>query len=500
MNHPKRERSQSRNSFRGAREILRIRQQQISRRTHRQHKKEWLVKVSSSGFLTFATSLLVFTDVQSATNAAYLTGRWEVTTTYPGGSLVAGLDLAVEAGTYTGKSGYLVPDHYWYKYSGTVQNDGLHLQILTPDGESGVGSLVLTVHGVKLSGRGVIHDVPVTLSGQRPPQRPANAPTVHDFTPQVYYTTFSGGYPPALHLFPGDTVRTKTVDSSGRGENAAQHTLPGNPQTGPFYIEGAMIGDTIAVHFNKIRPNRDTADQYRAALDPHVLPPGYAQEPNADWSNVWKLDRGQGTATPERPSERLKNFTVKLVPMLGCVAVAPYWKQAIGTSDLGPFGGNLDYNGIREGMTLYLPVYQAGAMLSMGDGHAQQGDGEITGSGFETSMDVEFTVDLIQNQLLDQPWAENDEYIMVSGIGGSLNQALQNATAGLSNWLKSYYRLSASEIATVLAPSIQYDIAEVADPQAHVVAKIRKDVLSQIPKPPPPTSVFCRPQWGCRLE
>src|SRR5439155_1643301 len=83
----------------------------------------------------------------------------------------------------------------------------------------------------------------------------------------------------------------------------------------------------------------------------------------------------------------------------------PYWKQAIGTSDLGPFGGNLDYNEIREGMTLYLPVYQAGAMLSMGDGHAQQGDGEITGQGFETSMDVEFTVDLIPNQLLDQPWA-----------------------------------------------------------------------------------------------
>ena len=89
---------------------------------------------------------------------------------------------------------------------------------------------------------------------------------------------------------------------------------------------------------------------------------------------------------------------------------------------------------------------------------------------------------------------------MISGIGGSPNQALQNATAGLSNWLKSYYRLSASEIATILAPSIHYDIAEVADPQAHVVAKIRKDVLSQLPKPPAPSSVFCQPRWGCRVE
>jgi acetamidase/formamidase len=80
-----------------------------------------------------------------------------------------------------------------------------------------------------------------------------------------------------------------------------------------------------------------------------------------------------------------------------------------------------------------MPVYQAGAMLTVGDGHALQADGEITGQGLETSMDVEFTVDLIKDQLLDQPWAENAEYIMVFGIGGSLSDALQNATAGLSN-------------------------------------------------------------------
>ena len=413
---------------------------------------------------------------------------------------MAGLDLAVTGRAFKGRSGYLVPDGYWYKYSGTLENNGLHLKILGPDGKTAIGSLVLTLHGTTLSGNGVIHDVPVTVSASRPLQRPANAPRVHDFIPQVYYTTFSGGHPPALHIFPGDTVRTKTVDCCGNGENAAQHTLPGNPQTGPFYIEGAMLGDTIAVHFNKIRPNRDTAEQYHATLNPHVLPPGYSQEPSADWSSVWKLDRERGTATSVATSDKLKNFSVKLVPMLGCVAVAPYWKQAIGTGDMGPFGGNMDYNGVREGVTLYLPVYQAGAMLTVGDGHAQQGDGEITGQGLETSMDVEFTVDLIPNQLLDQPWAENDEYIMVSGIGGSLDAALQIATAGLSNWLKSYYRLNASEIATVLAASIRYEIASAAGSQAHIVAKIRKDVLSQLPKPPSPASMFCQPSWGCMVD
>jgi acetamidase/formamidase len=423
-------------------------------------------------------------------------GRWEVTTTYPGGSFVAGLDLNAEGGRYSGSSGYLVPDFFPYRYSGDLQKDRLHLQVLAPDGKTAIGDLLLTTRAGSLVGNGMLHDIAITISGRRPLERPINAPKVIDFVPRVYYTTFSGANPPALYIFPGDTVRTTTVDAGGGGKDGLQ-TLPGNPQTGPFYIEGAMIGDTVAVHFNKIRLNRDSAFQYRAGLSPNVLPPGYQQELVENWSNLWKLDRERGIATPVNPSDKLKQFAVKLIPMLGCVGVAPYWKQAIGTAALGPFGGNMDYNQIREGTTLYMPVFQAGALLTIGDGHALQADGEITGQGFETSMDVEFTVNLIRNQLLDQPWAENDEYIMVSGIGGSLTDALQYATAGLSNWLKSYYRLNSAEIATVMAASIRYDIAEVVDPQVHVVAKIRKDALSQISKPAGPSSVFCQAGWGC---
>ena len=306
-----------------------------------------------------------------------------------------------------------------------------------------------------------------------------------------------------MRLFPGDAVRTKTVDSAGFDENGVQRSLSGNPQTGPFYIEGAMVGDTIAVHFSKIRLNRDTAFQFRSAIAPSMLPSGYEQEHTADGSSIWKLDRAHGTATPDQPSDALKNLTVNLIPMLGCVSVAPYWNQAFDTPQLGVYGGNMDYNQIREGTTLYLPVFQAGALLTIGDGHALQADGEITGQGFETSMEVEFTVDLIRNvdlirhDLLDHPWADNDEYIMVSGIGRSLNDSIQLATGGLSDWLKIYYRLNSAEIATVLGSSVHYDIAEVTDPQTHVVAKIRKEVLKQLRKPQNPSSVFCQPGWRC---
>ena len=457
------------------------------------------MKTSVFGFPTLSAFLLMSGSALGASNVESFAGRWEVTTAFPGGTYVAGLNLTNGASAYKGRSGYLVPDQMFpYMYAGVAQKDGLRLQILAPDGATGIGELFLKLKAGALSGNGVLHDIPITITGHRPLSRPPDAPRVHVFEPQLYYGTFSGTNPPALHIFPGDTVRTKTVDANGNDEKDIHRTLAGNAQTGPFYVEGAMVGDTIAVHFNKIRRNRDTAFQFRAALAASVLPPGYQQDRPASWRvAIWKLDRERGTATPEQPSDRLKALTVKLAPMLGCVGVAPYQFESFSTVHLGPYGGNMDYNQIREGTTLYMPVYQAGALLTVGDGHALQADGEITGQGLETSMDVEFTVDLIRDQLLDQPWADNDEYIMVSGIGGSLTEALQRATAGLVNWLKSYYRLDSAEIATVLATSMHYDLAEVVDTEFHIVAKIKKETLTQIPKPENPSTIFCQAGWGC---
>jgi acetamidase/formamidase len=432
----------------------------------------------------------------SAAEGPPLEGRWEITTAYAGGTFVAGLDLHAHAGAYTGKSGYLFPDQSWYHYSGMMQADGLHLTVFLGNGSAPYGEIVLIPRKDSLSGKGTVAGVPVTLSGRRPLQRPPDVPRMHDYDPQVFYTTFAAGNPPALHIFPGDTVRTRTVDAAGGG-NASQRTRGGNPLTGPFYVEGAMIGDTIAVHFNRIRPNRDTAFQYRATLADNVVPPGYPQHPVDGWSNLWKLDRERGIATPVNPSDKLRNLALPIRPMLGCVGVAPYWQQAISSSDLGPYGGNLDYNQIREGTTVHLPVYEAGALLAIGDGHAAQADGEITYQGLETSMDVEFTVELTKDQLLDQPWAENQDSIMVFGIGGSLEAALQNATAGMSNWLSGYYGLSSSEVATFLAAYVHYDIAVVTDPEAHVVARVSREALAQLPKPPAPASLFCQPRSGC---
>jgi amidase len=441
--------------------------------------KESLMKIS--GFL-LVCGLYGALDAFAAANTD-VTGRWELTTTTPSGSYVAGVDLTADQGKYTGKSGWLIPDWGFFFYTGSREKNDVHLRI-SYEGGSEIGELIIRNDAGTLKGSGTIHGIAVTVVGHRPLKRPANASTVHDFEPKTFWSTFSGATPPALHVFPGDTVRTKTVDAYGRDEHEAPRALPSaNPQTGPFYVEGAMPGDTLAVHFTKIRPNRNSATQYREAIDPSMLKPGQSQQSVSNWSRTWTLDREKGIATPDNPSEKLKNFSVKLEPMLGCVSVAPFWNQAIGTADLGPWGGNLDYNQIREGTTLYLPVYQAGALLTIGDGHARQGDGEITGQGLETSMDVEFKVDVVHGDFLNQPWAENDDYVMVSGIEGSLTTAMQSATSGLSKWLAMHYGLSSPEITTVLANTVRYDIAEAGDPHIHVVAKIGKDILQQIRAP-----------------
>ncbi len=310
--------------------------------------------------------------------------------------------------------------------------------------------------------------------------------TRHEFVPKVYHNQFSGQIEPALRIRPGDTVHTTTVDAGGVDANGAHVAAGGNPLTGPFYVEGAWPGDTLVIRLNRVRLNRDTAGTYSDSVVLSALDPYYARDQKKveNFDSTWKLDREKGIAVLTKPTDPLKDFQVKLAPMMGCIGVAPPGNQAFRSGRLGDYGGNMDYNQIREGTTLYLPVFQPGAMLFVGDGHAAQGDGELTGNALETSMEVEFSVDVMEDSGLNQPRAENDDYMMVMGIDNSQNEdALRSATTGMSRWLSSAYKLNAAEIAMVLGSSMRYDIAEVVDPQVHVVAKVAKNVLKQIEQP-----------------
>ncbi len=193
----------------------------------------------------------------------------------------------------------------------------------------------------------------------------------------------------------------------------------------------------------------------------------------------------------EQPTSALSAFTVPVRPMLGCVGVAPRGGQVIDARESGAFGGNMDFNEIREGVTLYLPVFQRGALLFLGDGHAVQGDGELTGDALETSMSIEFSVEVVPSnstfrRRIHGPGAENEEFLMAIGISGDLADALREATTDLARWLEAEYGLNAPEVASVLGTSMRYDVADLVGSEVSIVAKLPKTVLRKLRRPTAP--------------
>jgi Predicted acetamidase/formamidase len=241
-----------------------------------------------------------------------------------------------------------------------------------------------------------------------------------------------------------------------------------------------MPGDTLVVHLTRLRLNRDWAQSddfiITRALDNDLA----VKTKDAGKTIIWHLDVANGTASPAKPSEHLAHYTVPLRPMLGCIATAVGPAQAPpGTGDSGYYGGNMDFNEIVEGATVYLPIANAGALLYLGDGHAAQGDGELNGNALETSMDVEFTVDVIPGKRLSGPRVESSTTLMSMGLG-SLDDAFKQATSSMVTWLADDYKLTPSEAAQVLGTAAQYKISEAADRNAGVVLKLDKARLQTL--------------------
>jgi acetamidase/formamidase len=298
------------------------------------------------------------------------------------------------------------------------------------------------------------------------------------FIPKEFYTTFSGAHPVALRIKPGDRVITKTIDAGGVDWDGAARPYKGNPETGPFYIEGAQPGDMLVVTLEKIETNRTSASSGSLLAPYTVDPQAIAARVDREAKRVsWTIDKAHGVARLDQSDIQPGGIELPLKPMLGCVGVAPERKQAIATSYPGNFGGNMDYAGMNAGVKLMLPVFEPGAMLFIGDGHARQGEGETVGSGLETSMDVEFTVALVKQSTIAWPRLENATHIMVLGSARPLLEAFQHATSELQQWLMAEYGFTERGAQTFMGQATEYEIANVVDPGFTVVAKVRKTML-----------------------
>ncbi len=299
---------------------------------------------------------------------------------------------------------------------------------------------------------------------------------IHRFEPTHYHNTL-GPHEPVLRIADGDSVVTTTIDAHGSDRHGNPIGERPNPQTGPFYIDGAEPGDALAVHFDSLAPNRDTGFTSTPVAN-NVVDPSFARELPARQRQLWRIDRERWTATLVDPSPRLGALTLALAPMLGCFGVAPPGGQAIGTMTAGEHGGNMDYRGFVAGATAYLPVFVPGALFCVGDGHATQGDGEIVGTGIETSFDVKFTVRLLKGKRIGWPRGENAEYLFTLGNARPLDQAVQHATTEMLHWLADEYGLNTIDASTILGQCVEYDLGNIYDPAYTMVCKVPKRILA----------------------
>ena len=295
------------------------------------------------------------------------------------------------------------------------------------------------------------------------------------FEPTVAQPTFAVREP-VLRIKPGTVLISRT--NTGPYYTEKGGAFPG--EVGPIYVEGATTRDMLVVKIRRVRPNSDLAaaqlytDFGGLSTESRVR---MLNEPIPPRRYLWRLDRERNTATTELPDSRMKRITVDLRPMLGRVAVAPRGQEAFGGIWPGDFGGNMDAPEVREGTTIYLPIFHDGAYLYFGDGHARQGEGEVAGTGLETSMDVVLEVDVVKGKTIRWPRLEDDQYIMVVGAARPLMDAFRIAHVELVEWLVQEHGFGKWDAYALLGQVAENTVANVVDPLYTVVAKFPKRFL-----------------------
>lgn len=304
---------------------------------------------------------------------------------------------------------------------------------------------------------------------------------------QLVYTF--GGNKAALTVKPGTVMQLWS-------EDAFNHTLRStsdlssqkvdlryvNPQTGPFYVQGAEPGDTLVLHFVDMKPARNwgvsaampffgglTSTDRTATL----------QEALPDTTWIYHLDSVKNTVGFEA---RYGDFTVELPvePMLGTVGVAPPADEVRTSLVPERFGGNMDTPEMRAGVTCYLGVNVEGAIFSIGDGHYRQGEGEACGTAVEGAMDTTLMVELVKGSGPLWPRLESDESLMVVGSSRPMEDSWRIAQLEMVRWLQDLYGLHQMDAYQLLSQITEVPVANVVDSNYSVVVKIKKSLLPEV--------------------
>jgi acetamidase/formamidase len=282
---------------------------------------------------------------------------------------------------------------------------------------------------------------------------------------------------PALRAKPGETIHFECLDSSGGqiGRDASVATVAAldfgkvNPVTGPVHVEGAMPGDALKVTIRKFIPS---GFGWTANIPGFGLLADQFTEPAL---HLWHYDSASMAPALYGPKGR-----VPLKPFAGTIGVAP---AEPGLHSIVPprrVGGNMDIRDLTEGVTLYLPVEVEGALFSIGDTHAAQGDGEVCGTAIESQMDVEATIDLVKGANLKSPrfttngpvtrHLDNLGYEVTTGIGPDLMTGAKEAVSRMIDLLGAEHGLNPVDAYMLVSVCGDLRISEIVDAPNWVVS------------------------------
>lgn len=305
---------------------------------------------------------------------------------------------------------------------------------------------------------------------------PATVDTVVD--------VFSPDQPPVLSVDPGDTVVVTSLDASGYlvaqsfpGDQPAT-LLPGargHCLTGPIEVRGAEPGAALAVRLQSIDPGawgwtvagaRETPLNRRLGITD-------GQPSWLLWELKWDSETGSGTGTDQH------GHRVSLAPFLGVMGLPP--AETGEHSTIPPRvvgGGNIDCRSLVAGSTLYLPITVPGAPLSLGDGHAAQGDGEVSGTAVECPMTTTVVLDVITDHPVTTISAETPTERLTFGFDEDLNEATGQALSAMLDWMQSLYGVDRTTALALASPSVDLRVTQVANGTWGVHAALAYDAIS----------------------
>lgn len=308
------------------------------------------------------------------------------------------------------------------------------------------------------------------------------------FVPTVEQMSYTfGGAEPVMRIKPGTVLTLWTEDAFGGRitsldsvATVALDTEDLNPQTGPFWIEGAEPGDTLAVHLVDLTPARSwgasTLIPFFGGLTSIPVSPTLQDAlPERTW--IYEYDSAARTLGF---SARGSDFAMALPanPMLGTVGVAPARREVRSSLVPDAFGGNMDSPDMTAGATCYLRVNVEGALFSVGDGHYRQGEGESCGTAVEGAMNVTAIVDLIKGGGGPAwPRLETDTHLLAIGSGRPLEEAWRAGQVEMITWLGELYGLDRLDAYQLLTQIALAPIANVVDVNYSSVTKIDKRLL-----------------------